>query len=227
VFTDRMDVARAAVGDAETKATARPTKTVRCDSCGGQGAYGNGERCPHCDGVGHRPLHRFDLQLDTGGDQDDADPIDRAIDRRDQSGSYHELEMALAGIVHHVNKPVRFMALTVDGLLALKLLDEVYLPPLTPLEEMTPWRQALVELALAYIDSRMPDPIRVPGDVRLNERELKDRRTRARGKGGPLKVRDSEIRRLARAHGPQWIAAEYGLSVSQVYRIVNQTSEAA
>jgi hypothetical protein len=78
-----------------------------------------------------------------------------------------------------------------------------------------------------YIDSRMPDPIRVPGDVRLNERELKDRRTRARGKGGPLKVRDSEIRRLARAHGPQWIAAEYGLSVSQVYRIVNQTSEAA
>jgi hypothetical protein len=37
VFTDRMDVARAAVGDAETKATARPTKTVRCDSCGGQG----------------------------------------------------------------------------------------------------------------------------------------------------------------------------------------------
>lgn len=226
VFTDRMDVARAAVGDAETKATARPTRMVRCDSCGGQGAYGNGERCPHCDGAGQRPLHRFDLQLDTGG-SDDADPIDRAIDRRDQSGSYHELELALAGIVHHVNKPVVFLALTLNGPLAVRLLDDAYLPPITPVESMSVWRQSLVELALAYVDSRMPDPIRVPTDVRLNERIRRDHRTKARGKGGPLKVRDSEIRKLARVHGPQWIAAEYGLSVSSVYRIVNGQTEAA
>jgi DNA-binding NarL/FixJ family response regulator len=71
----------------------------------------------------------------------------------------------------------------------------------------------------------MPDPIRVPASVRANQLELAGRRTRAKGRSSDpnaLARRDLEIRQHHRTGRPaQWIAAEYGLSVSTVYEVLN------
>lgn len=228
VFVDRMDASRQPIGDAATKASARPRRRVRCDACAGAGAHGNGRRCTVCDGDGWRDLHRFDLRLDTAG-TGSVDALTESIMRRDRAGSYHEYEQALAGVARHVNKPPMFAMLTVNAARALRLLDELYLPPAVRLEhDLGDQERQLVDLAFAYIDSRMPDPIRVPPDVRANAKLIVERRTTAKGRGAPLKVRDAEIRRLAAQHrAPQWIAAEYGISVSSVYGIVNRKGAAA
>jgi hypothetical protein len=227
VAYDPMDTKEAAVGSTSTFATARPRKTVKCDSCGGEGAYPNGHRCTVCGGSGRRDQHVFELALDTHDNDERNDMLDkfeRARTLRDASGSYHELDLALAGVIHHVNKPARYQWLTDNAVAALRLLDELYLPPITRFEtDLDHVDRALVDLALAYIVDRMPDRIKVPPDVRANALELEAHRRRARGRGSDpraLEQRDREIRGLVRRDVPtQWIAAEFGLSVSQVNRI--------
>lgn len=229
VYVDRMDSHRAPIGDAETKASARPRATVKCDRCQdisgkATGVIGNNP-CPSCHGTGKRDLHVFDLALDVRDDPG-VDPLTAAIERRDKAGSYHELEAALRGVYAHLNKPLMFVALTVNARQALRLLDEVYLPPITrELDRLTTFEQSLVELALAYIDSRMPDPIRVPATIRLNERELEKHLAVARGRGADprsLQQRDKQIRQWARERRPYgWIQQQTGLSDRQVREIIN------
>jgi hypothetical protein len=220
-----MDAQAVRIGSTTTTATARPRRTVTCDACDGEGVRA-GQRCIRCDGAGRRDLHVFELDLgDTERDRS-GDPLTDAVERRNESGSYHELEQALAGIAHHVNKPVRYRWLTDNAAAALRLLDEVYLPPVTREEhELTPAERVLVDLALAYIAERMPAQIRVPGQVIANGRELDEHRKRARGRATDrraLEQRNRQIRDFVRRQVPtQWIAAEYGLSVSQINRIAS------
>lgn len=231
---DRMDVLERPVGSEETFSTSRPRRSVVCDSCGGRGVHGNERRCRVCDGVGSRPQHLFELRLDRDSSTPVGrpDPIGASIDARDAAGSYHELDLALAGIVRHVNKPARFRWLTDNATRALRLLDELYLPPASRLEvELDGGERALVDLALDYVVGRMPDPIRVPLDVQANADEFVQHRLRVKGRAavnGAVARRDSEIRSLVRrGAATQRVAFDYGLSVSQVNRIVSGEAEDA
>lgn len=229
IAVDPMDSEQRAVGSTDTHATARPRKRVRCDACAGEGATAKG-RCARCDGSGWRDLHQFDLHLDLH-ESGELDALTAAIVRRDKAGSYHELDLALAGISRHVNKPLRFAALTVNADRARRLLDQVYLTKTVTLMGLSAFDQALVELAMAYLDMRMPDPIRVPADVVANRKILQHRPRWPKGTALTRierERRNKEIRKLARdGRAYQWIAAEFGLSDRQLREIINGRTEAA
>lgn len=207
---DPMDVLGLPVATSSTVAPV-PVRTVPCDGCAGSGVR-RSERCVYCDGEGRRPLHAFELRVDVR-DVDERDPLSAAVDRRREAGSYAELDRALDGLRR------------VDRSVHRDLLEAIDLR-----EQLGP----RLEEALAFVVVRMPDPVRVPADVRANERLLRERRTRARGSGpgrsdrAALAVRNAEIRRLDRDRRPvQWIAREYGLSVSTVYEILGGEGSAA
>jgi hypothetical protein len=153
----------------------RDTRTVKCPDC--QDLAGNatgvirGQPCRRCTGTGSAPVPGSWLSEPADPDRTTGDPLDamlNAIERRNTVGSYHELDRALADISRHVNKPLTFYALTVNAAQALRLLDELYTLGTRDHADITMFEQALVDLALAYIDTRMPDPIRVPPDVVKN-----------------------------------------------------------
>lgn len=72
-----------------------------------------------------------------------------------------------------------------------------------------------IERGLAFLSGRLPDPLRAPKPE-----------PEAQAAVAPLlagKQRDREIRRLVRdGNASQWVAGRFGLSVSQVYRVVNK-----
>lgn len=194
-----MDVLGLPVRTAETVA-APVVRTVPCDACDGSGVRMS-VRCGYCDGEGRRPLHLFELRVDLR-DREERDPLAAAVDRRGDVGSYHELDRALAELRAADRGAHRGLLEAVDSELAVP---------------------AELESALSFVVVRMPEPVKVPAEVRANARLLRDRRTRAKGRAaGPALVRrDREIRRLVRQGKPaQWVAQEYGLSVSSVYAIV-------
>lgn len=220
IARDPMDAQHVRVGSTSTAPTARPRQRKTCDRCNGAGVW-KGARCELCDGDGRRDVHVFDLHIDTREPGDD--PLDQAIEQRNESGSYAELERALVGIVHHVNKPVRYRWLTDNAVAAVRLLDEITIAGRDD-STLTPVERALFDLAVAYIDSRMPAEIKVPAEVRANAREQREWRKRVKGRAasnGAIAKRDTDVRALIRRGVPtQRVAFEYGLSVSQVNRIV-------
>jgi hypothetical protein len=227
VAVDPMDSQRQVIGSSDTAASSRPRRRVKCDACqdidGTPTGVVKGERCTVCGGDGWRDLHRFDLALDVREDVD-VDALTASIARRDAAGSYHELDLALAGISRVVNKPLIYLALTVNATEARRLLDDLYLTRARDERSLTQFERALVDLALLYLDSRMPDPIRVPADVIANDRL---RRDAAKAKGQALndhqrKARDQQIRQWAREGRPySWIRSQVGLSDRQVREIIN------
>lgn len=229
---DRMDSRRTVLGSDQTSSSARPRRTVTCDACDGHGTRGE-RQCSYCGGAGERDLHVFELHLDNGELDADRDPVAEAIFRRDTAGSYHELDQALDGIVHHVNKPEAFRALNGrNAVQARRLLDLVYLPPRdVELHEVSPLGRLLIALAFGYIDQRMPDPIRVPGDVRANAGMQREQLRRARGRNADAKARgerDRQAREWVREERPvTWICAELGITDRQLRRIVNGDEAAA
>lgn len=221
VAVDAMDADRQPIrvehGDVGTK----PAPTKLCDSCGGTGVGGahldeTGREfraaCDRCAGSGRRSVAVFDLALEP--DRGDADTAaESAIERRAAAGSYFELDRALAEL--RSAWPSLYRAVVsayVDG-------DE----------EARKLR--LVEVGLVFLERRLPDPIRVPAGVVRAAKLAKARRALAVGRGAgrmQIEKRDKEIRSLIRQGRPsQWVAAEYGLSVSTVNRICSLTKEAA
>ena len=219
VMVDRMDSERASI---RTEARDLPTKaaaTVGCDACGGTGVAGARLRdladpsseyrpaCPRCSGSGRRTVARFDLQLEraaSGGET-----RDELLARLRAKGSYAELAAILRRLTAH----------------SVAALDAAANPRAGAPHQ-------LAAQILAYVEERMPPEIRVPVEVRKAWTDLRDRPTKAVGKGaGPdLRARrDKEIRRLDREGKPrQWIAQLYDVSVATVKRIVNgQRGEAA
>lgn len=193
-----MDVLDLPVRTADTAAPA-VVRSVPCDACDATGVR-RSARCVYCGGEGRRPLHLFELRVDLR-DVEERDPLSSAVERRSESGSYSELDRALAELRSEDRVAHR-------GLL--EAVDETLSVP------------GDLDGALSFVVARMPERIVVPAEVRANARLLRERRTRARGRqSGPALVqRDKEIRRLARQGKPaQWIAQEYGLSVASVYAI--------
>lgn len=213
VKLDGMDADHAPVQAVDAAAApTRPPRMVTCDACGGSGAgiphlrdpldplSEYREPCGYCGGSGKRVA--VDLRAWRGREEaaESVDPVTDAIERRNQAGSYHELELALALLT----KPQR------------RVLDAVYV---RGGEESPRSRAALDALVLL-----LPDELRVPGQVIGNarERRLQLRRTRGRGSSvAAITARNKEIRTLIRQRRPtQWVASEFGLSVRQVNEIV-------
>lgn len=222
VKVDPMDAQQEVIRTDHHDLPTRPLTTVGCDACGGQGVGGAHLRdkqdplseyrdpCERCGGSGRRTVSVFDLQLDRERIEDGG-ALEAALDKRREAGSYHELDEALQVL------PGRWRT----------LLIAVHGERVVSLGELSELERVLVEAALAAVDMMMPEQIKVPGSVRSAWKRLHDReaRTLAHGRGagsGRLEKRDKEIRKLDREGKPrQWIAAEYGLSVDRVKRIVN------
>jgi hypothetical protein len=212
---DTMDSLHTPVGSHETLPTARPRNTVKCDACEGEGAHGNGRRCRHCNGEGRVNEHVFELVINDD-EPEPADVFDRwekALDRRNTAGSYRELDRALADLSRR-------------SYLERRLVEVVYVTAAKTPDELSTRARERLEVALNYLVNRMPDRIVVPREVARNAEIVAERRTRAKGRGShpkALEQRAVEMRRHARdGRSPQWIAAEYGVSVRVVYEVVNE-----
>jgi hypothetical protein len=216
----------------------RDTRRVKCPDCqnlsGEATGQISGKRCRRCQGTGEAPVAGSWLSEPSDPDKGQGDALDAmldAIERRNLVGSYKELDLALAGIAHHANKPLRFAALTVHATRALRLLDELYIVHAVQHDDLDMFERSLLELALAYVDSRMPAEIRVPREVERNAKERERLRPVAKGQalsGYDRKRRDAQIRRWEREGRPrQWIAQQSGLSMGRLRDIINGRSEAA
>lgn len=212
VKVDPMDTERQAIRTELADAATRPTKAprvVKCDSCSGMGAHGNGRRCEHCDGTGKRTSVRFELAVRWG--QDGGDPW---LGWQDTGGSYAEFEQAIGEL------PYRWRRLIIN----------VHGPNANGrVDHLTPGETATLELAFAQLEALMPLPILVPRAVRDAWKRKQERKTLAARTAGPnaQAKRDKEIRRFARQQKPtQWIAAEYGLSVRRVNEIIDEEAAA-
>lgn len=213
----------------------RDTKHVRCPDCqdlaGTATGVVHGQACRRCSGTGSAPVAGSWLSAPlteerTGGDALDA-MLD-AIERRRELGDWDAVEKAKAGIVHHVNKPLRFAALSVHAVEAVRIVDEVHVLKTREASELSRFEEALLELALTYIESQMPDPIRVPRDIVRNADE---RQVALKGNalnGLSRERRDKQIRAWDRQGKPrQWIGQQTGLSDRQLREIINGKGVAA
>lgn len=218
------------------EALKRDTRHVRCPDCQDLSGTATGQirgvQCRRCQGTGEAPVAGSWLSKPLGEESASGDALDAMLDaikRRNDVGSYHELDAGLAGIAHHVNKPLRFAALTINASRALRLLTELYVPPTTKTEgELSMFDASLLELALAYLDTRMPDPIVVPRDVTRNAEERQRALKGAALNGLSRERRDKQIRQWDRQGKPrQWIAQQSGLSDRQLREIINGGSVAA
>lgn len=218
----------------------RDTKHVQCPDCQDlhgqstgllEGRMNNAPRCRRCDGKLVVPVAGSWLSAPYGEERASGDAVDamlHAIERRNELGSYHELEQALAGIAHHVNKPPRFTALTYEATRALRLLTEVHVVGSRERSSLSRFEEALHELAMSYLDSRMPTPIRVPRDVVRNARERQQVLKGNALNGLSRERRDKQIRQWDRQGKPrQWIGQQTGLSDRQLREIINGKGVAA
>lgn len=211
------------VGTAETATVVRMRSSL-CDRCGGTGVYPAGRRCPTCDGAGRREWSPFELrgvELPGEARAEDGSGLlarPRELARLYAAGSYAELERALsrlAGVnvrAHRlwVNRHVAGVGVELDE-------AGVY----------------LLERSWRFVDAAMPDPVRVPGDIRAAARRQPGAQlAQVRGRHAPSGLRaerDREMRRLF-SIGEQDIAGLIrwsGLSRRQVTEIIYGGEEAA
>lgn len=213
----------------------RDTKHVKCPDCqdlaGTATGVIRGQPCRRCQGSGEAAVAGSWLSEPADPDRTGGDALDamlHAIERRNRLGSYHELELALAGIAHHANKPLRFTALTIEAARALRIVTAVHVVRSREQQSLTLFEDALYELAMAYLEWRMPDPIVVPREVIRNGEERQKALKGSALNGLSRERRDKQIRQWDRAGKPrQWIAQQSGLSDRQLREIINGGSVAA
>lgn len=215
VKVDPMDREQRPIGSVETPDAPPRVVTAVCDGCGGQGAHGNGRRCKVCDGAGRREWSPFRLRVDDQGGGEDAEAaLLAAIVRRDEAGDYARLERALAELAR------------VDGRDDTRLhrlwVGRYVFGSETTLSDVD---LARLELAWRFIEARMPSPIRVPGDVRRNERARRRHLEGVKGRwmnGRSLRERDAEIRRRydSGVATVEELVRTFGVSRSTVYEAI-------
>lgn len=207
------------VGSGETDAPARFESWV-CNFCHGRGVERGVVRagappCAVCGGSGRREHSPFVLQ---GADPERVSSaetvLETAIERRDEAGSFHELEACLAYLKRkeeHRWRPVH--QVHVAGLTTVDRLDE---------------RQARWRLeGLARLDELMPPEIRVPAYLLSLDREKRRHLRRSTGRWADRRARaarDQEIRdRYNEGRGatvPE-LAQAFGVSASTIHEAIH------
>ncbi len=213
---------RRALSSDEAGTKAGVIESWLCNVCIGTGVEPTrrgpgGERlaCRAC-GTSTRPGYRqhspFTLQV---ADPSRGDPdlvLEQAIERRDQAGSFHELEQCLA-VLRRLNRNRHRVYWQVA------VLHEREPSDLDERERL--W----LDEADQDLARMMPTVIRVPGYLLAAEKTLRAQLRSIRGREmEPLALhrRDAEIRRLHDLEGraPADLAAEFGLSTRQVQRVL-------
>ena len=199
------------------EASSAPPRVDRwlCNLCHGRGVQPKRptERCETCGGEGYRehpPLTTVQpLDLTKG---DPATVLENAIEHRDQSGSFHELEACLA-ILRRQNRDRHRVYWQVAVL---------HERTITDLDETEQRWLAEADRDLALM---MPAEIRVPRYLLQAEKTLREQLRGVRGRGmdgRALRWRDDEIRRRFNAGEltMEQLIARSGLSRSTLYEIV-------
>lgn len=178
IEVDPYDRQAQAVGSERTEVVSR-VRWVPCDACGGKGAFGNQRRCTRCGDSGkpgfvRAPSERIryvdesvrvEVEVPAGeGDQllaaleEGFHGLGRATEQRRLAGSFEELLAALESMY------AAWPALA-------RLYSSVYVVRDLRATDLEPGLQRLLAGALAFIEARMPDPIRVPAHARALERQ--------------------------------------------------------
>lgn len=154
------------IGSLETGVLTRLV-AVRCDACAGHGAHGNGRRCDYCAGAGvtELPLQRLTaVRIRLSADSSSlgaGDPVIACMERRERSGSYEELGLALA-------------ALRLELPRAFRTVVRVYLEASVELDSLDERGQLRHQVGLTYLSRLMPEEIRVPSWAARNERRRRE-----------------------------------------------------
>lgn len=142
-------------------------KALRCDSCAGNGAFGNGHRCERCGGSGWVEVSlerlravRAPLDLD-GPDLGPGDPVLRAMEGRQAQGDYDDLGLALA-------------ALRLDHRGWYRLVVGVYVLARSEDDELPVDEILTLDQGMRYLLELMPAEIRVPSWAGRNERRRRE-----------------------------------------------------
>jgi hypothetical protein len=210
VGMDRMTGTK--VGTEDNTTAARRTVSWTCNFCHGLGVK-KGVRCEPCEGSGRREHTPFLLAGVASDDMPDVDipALDRAIARRDESGSFHELDRCLAELARRSPHYWR----TFHSVHVVKTRQDIDLD----------YRQRVwLQQAYAQLLNWMPKEIRVPRYLVYAESEKRKQRPHVRGNVDrkALGDRDAWMRsefstgRLTL----QEIMRETGLSRSRVYEVV-------
>jgi hypothetical protein len=157
------------VGTAETEARAMMID-VRCDRCAGAGRT-DGARlllCVRCGGTGRvatSDARRIDALLRPRLVAEDAEGfmLDQ-LDRRDQAGSYVAVDRALHMLLAQSPRAWRTVV-------------AVHVERRVKVEALTPMAEVLLDHGLAFVEARVPKPIRLPAHL---ERPLVNGRPKRR-----------------------------------------------
>ena len=154
------------IGTEET-GTINRVRAVRCDRCGGHGAFGNQQRCGLCNGSGWQEVPQSRLAAMRGPLSADAtelgagDPVLACLERRERAGDYETLGLALA-------------ALRLELPRAYRTVVRVYVEGSIELEELPEQARLRNDIGLAYLRRLMPEEIRVPAWAARNERRRRE-----------------------------------------------------
>lgn len=166
------------IGTAET-GVVRRVRAVRCDACGGAGAFGNERRCGRCGGSGWLEVSVGVVGLGraggfaTGFEFGPGDLLVRSLDegfaglgqayrRRVLAGSFDELEAALE-------------SLKVVDRLRFRLVWGTFVDAVREPEELGVGSRVRLWSGVDFLVERMPEVIRVPSWAARNERRRRDR----------------------------------------------------
>jgi DNA invertase Pin-like site-specific DNA recombinase len=195
----------------EQKQASANTRRVLCDRCAGQGVWKN-ERCGMCDGAGKVSVSLERAILSDADRETDVvlNEWERMLVRREESGSYREFDKCVAELEPHRRR----------------VFHEVHVVKTASAGMLHPTQAIELERAMVQLLKWMPREIVVPREILALEKRVAQ--AKPKGRHAPknlMAARDAEIA-VAYEGGKRTpeIASEFGLSDSQVQKILNEAA---
>jgi hypothetical protein len=204
---------------------------VNCSTCGGWGRLSADSNarptndhpiCDGCFGTGRVPApftgvfraeEESTLKVLSGDRTVDA--LDRGHEKRDDLDIYRDHLLPALHTLKGLDRYGHF------------LVEWVWIMGAQAPESLPSERVVRLVYATLAIESVLPDPLKVPGEIRAQHAHRAASLVRAKGKGADKfaqRARDEEIRRLHRGGASlDELAAKYGLDKSRVSRITRAT----